>query len=229
MRGFETEKYLAMTDLNRLIGQRLRKCREARGWTLEEAVRQLRATADGSPVGTTGMNMWELGERTPRLEAFLALSKIYNRPASFLAGLDSDDHAPDYIYPMRSPSAPGLLLDSTLADDSLAVRAPFLTELGVAPSDFMVIRMPDDGMADTAIKGDLLLLDLSKRDAPAERDMFALLVNGRIWVRWIRPEMDDSYSIASDDPVKYPDQKVSADELQKFQIIGRVVMATKRR
>lgn len=218
-----------MTDLNRLIGQRLRKCREARGWTLEEAVRQLRATADGSPVGTTGMNMWELGERTPRLEAFMALSKIYNRPASFLAGLDSDDHAPDYVYPMRSPSAPGLLLDSTLADDSLAVRAPFLTELGVAPSDFMVIRMPDDGMANTAIKGDLLLLDLSKRDAPDERDMFALLVNGRIWVRWIRPEMDDSYSIASDDPVKYPDQKVSADELQKFQIIGRVVMATKRR
>lgn len=218
-----------MTDLSRLIGQRLRKCREARQWTLEEAVRQLNATAAGSPVGSTGMNMWELGERRPRLEAFPALSKIYNMPASYLAGLDSGEHASDYVYPLRAPSTPGLLLDSTLADDCLAVRAPFLAELGVAPNDLMVIRMPDDGMTHTAGKGDPLLLDQSKRTAPAERDMYALLVNGRIWVRWIRPEMDDSYSIASDDPVKYPDMKVSVDDLEKFQIIGRVVMTTKRR
>lgn len=218
-----------MTDLSRLIGQRLRKCREDRGWTLEEAVRQLEATAAGSPVGSTGMNMWELGERRPRLEAFPALSRIYNMPASYLAGLDSGEHSNDYVYPMRTPGTPGLLLDSTLADDCLAVRAPFLAELGVLPSDLMVIRMPDDGMTDSASKGDPLLLDMSKRDAPGERDMFALLVNGRIWVRWIRPEMDNSYSIASDDPAKYPDMRVSADDLQKFQIIGRVVMATKRR
>jgi len=229
MRGFETEKYVAMTELTKLIGRRLRSCREDRGWTLEDAVREMKATPEGSPVGTTGMNMWELGERCPRLETFLTLSKVYNRPASYLAGLDSDDHASDYVYPMRSPGAPGLLLDSSLADDALAVRAPYLSELGVSPSDFMVIRMPDDGMGDTAAKGDLLLLDLSKRNAPEERDMFALLVNGRLWVRWIRPEMDDSYSIASDDPIKYPDQKVTADELQKYQIVGRVVMATKRR
>ena len=229
MRGFETEKYLAMTDLNRLIGQRLRKCREDRHWTLEEAVRQLEATPGGSPVGSTGMNMWELGQRMPRLETFISLARIYNRSASYLAGLDSDDRATDYIFPTRAPSVPGLLFDSSMADDSLAVREPYLTELGVSPSNFMVIRMPDDGMANTADKGDLLLLDLSKREPPAERDMFAMLAKGRLWIRWIRPEMDDSYSIASDDPVKYPDQNVTVDELQKYQIVGRVVMATKRR
>lgn len=218
-----------MTDLTRLIGQRLRKCREDRGWTLEEAVRELKATPEGSPVGTTGMNMWELGERSPRLEAFTALARIYNRPASYLAGLDSDDHAKDYVYPMASPSAPGLLLDSSLADDCLAVREPFLAELGVAPGDLMVIRMPDDSMHLTASKGDPLLLDMSRRDVTDERDMFALLVNGRVWVRWIRPEIDNTYSIASDDQGKYPDQKVSADDLQKYQIIGRVVLTTKRR
>lgn len=218
-----------MTDLTRLIGQRLRRCREDRGWTLEEAVRQLKATTEGSPVGASGMNMWELGERSPRLEAFAALAKIYNRPASYLAGLDSDDHAKDYVYPMVSPSAPGLLLDSTLADDCLAIRAPFLAELGVSPANLMVIRMPDDSMNLTASKGDPLLLDMSRREVSEERDMFALLVSGRIWVRWIRPEIDNTYSIASDDQAKYPDVKLSADELQKYQIIGRVVLTTKRR
>ncbi|MNC69124.1 hypothetical protein D3C75_1197850 [compost metagenome] len=70
---------------------------------------------------------------------------------------------------------------------------------------------------------------MSRRTVTDERDMFALLVNGRVWVRWIRPEIDNTYSIASDDQGKYPDQKVSADELQKYQIIGRVVLTTKRR
>lgn len=216
-----------MTDLSRIIGQRLRKCRDERGWTLEESVRRLGQYMD-SPIGTTSMSMWELGERRPKMEAFVSLSKLYGVPAYYLAGLDEGQHAGDYIYPQTAPNVPGLLCDSAIADDALSFRAGFLRELSIRPENLMLVRMPDDSMSGEVNKGDRVLLDLSKREV-IQRDLFALLVNGRVWVRWIRPEIDETFTIASAAPDQYPDQKVTADELQKFQIIGRVVLTVKRR
>lgn len=216
-----------MTDLSRLIGQRLRKCRDDRGWTLEEAVRRL-SYFTGNPIGTTGMNMWELGERRPKLEAFMPLSKLYGVPASYLAGLDDNQHAGDYFYPQKSPTVAGLLLDSSIADDSLAFRASLLNELAILPDNLTLVRMPDDSMQGVVNKGDRVLLDLGKRDA-SQRDLFALLVSGRVWIRWIRPEIDETFTITSTDADQYPDLRCTADELQKYQIIGRVVLiATSR-
>lgn len=216
-----------MTGLSMIIGQRLRKCRDARGWTLDEAIKRL-SHYTPKPIGTTGMNMWELGERRPKMEAFLPLSKLYGVPASYLAGLDDDEHAGDYFYPQKSPNVPGLLLDSSIADDALAFRASFLNELTISPDSLMLVRMPDDSMQGVVNKGDRVLLDLSKRDA-SQRDLFALLVSGRVWVRWIRPEIDETFTIASTNADQYPDVRCTADELQKYQIIGRVVLiATSR-
>lgn len=211
-----------MTDLSRLIGQRLRKCRDDRGWTLEEAVRRL-GYFTRNPIGSTGMNMWELGERRPKLDAFLPLSKLYGVPAGYLAGLDDNQHAGDYFYPQKSPSVPGLLLDASIADDAVALRASFLAERNLSPDHLMLVRMPDDSMPGEVNKGDRVLLDLSKREV-MHRDLFALLVNGRVWVRWIRPEIDETFTIASTAPEQYQDVHCSAEELQKFQIIGRVVL-----
>lgn len=216
-----------MTDLSRIIGQRLRKCRDERGWTLEESVRRLSHYTE-NPIGTTGMNMWELGERRPKMEAFMPLSKLYGVPASYLAGLDDSQHAGDYFYPLHSPNVPGLLLDSSIADDALAFRASYLSELNISPDNLMLVRMPDDSMTGEVNKGDRVLLDLSKREV-IQRDLFALLVNGRVWVRWIRPEIDTTFAIVSTSPDEYPDVKCTADELQKFQIIGRVVLTVTRR
>lgn len=167
-----------MTDLSKTIGQRLRKCRDDRHWTLEETVKRL-SHLTPKPIGTTGLNMWELGERRPKLEAFLPLSKLYGVPASWLAGLDDNEHAGDYFFPKAGPSEPGLLLDSSIADDALAFRASFLSEHGIPPESLMLIRVPDDSMATVALQGDRMLVDVSKRDV-IQRDLFALLVNGRV-------------------------------------------------
>lgn len=216
-----------MTDLSKTIGQRLRKCREDRGWTLDETVKRL-SRLTSNPIGTTGLNMWELGERRPKLEAFMPLAKLYGVPASWLACLDNNQHAGDYFYPQVGVSAPGLLLDSTIADDAMAFRASFLNERGIDPDNLMLVRVADDSMTGEVNRGDRVLIDLSKRQV-AQRDLFALFVSGRVWVRWIRPEIDETFTIASTDPQQYPDMKCSADELEKIQIIGRVVMTVTSR
>lgn len=211
-----------MTDLRRTIGQRLRKCRDERGWTLEEAVKRLSHIAT-NPIGTTGMNMWELGERLPKLDAFVPLGKLYGVPASWLAGLDENQHAGDYFFPQTGTNEPGLLLDNSIADDAIAFRAAFLSEHNLSPDNLMLVRVPDDSMHGLLAKGDRVLIDLQKIEV-TQRDLFAILVSGRIWIRWIRPEMDGTYTVSSTDPDHYPDMKCTAAELQKIQIIGRVVM-----
>ena len=55
-------------------------------------------------------------------------------------------------------------------------------------------------------------------------DLFALLVNGRVLIRWIRQELTGGYVVQDEDRERYPDQQLSLMELSNLTIIGRAVI-----
>lgn len=84
------------------------------------------------------------------------------------------------------------------------------------------ITINDTLMDNDLIKGDEVQID-SSVTVPSTTDMFAIKVNDQVWVRWIRPELDGSYTIRAVDAKHWPEMKVgSLDELKKLEIIGRV-------
>lgn len=176
-----------------------------------------------SDIGTSTMSMWEIGARRPKLEAFPALGILYNAPAGWLAALDNGLNAADYFFPPTDPTAAGMQNYSSIADNAVAFRASFLNDCSINLQNLILLRMPDDSMPGEVVKGGRVLVDTDQRQI-RQRDMFAILDDGQVWVRWIRPEIGQGFSIASSDPIKFPDVRYTAEELEKIQIIGRVVM-----
>ncbi len=84
------------------------------------------------------------------------------------------------------------------------------------------ITISDTLMDPELKKGDEVQIDNSIT-LPTTTDMFAIEVNGQTWVRWIRPELDGSYTIKAADVKQCPTLKAdNLNELKKLKIIGRV-------
>lgn len=209
-----------MTDHAKVIGNRLRKCRLDRKWTLEDAAEAMTRTA-GETINVTRLNMWELGLRLPKIELFLMMGKVYKTPPAYLAGLDDDQGAARYVFPQLNPTIAGLNTEQAIGDNAAAFHVDYLTELGVGRDNLVLFRMPDDSMRGAVDRDDRALIDLNDREV-RHKGLFALLVNGRLWIRWIRPEVDGTFTITAADAEQYPEKQVALNELAAFQIIGRV-------
>lgn len=209
-----------MTDHAKVIGNRLRKCRKDRDWTIAEAAEQMTRAA-GEAINITRLNMWELGLRLPKIELFLALAKVYRVPAAYLAALDNDQGAARYVFPQLNPAIDGLSTEQLVGDDAVAFHVDYLAEQGISRDNLVLFRMPDDSMRGAIDRGDRALIDLNDREV-LHKGLFALLVNGRLWIRWIRPEVDGRFTITAADAEQYPEKQVDLTELAAFQIIGRV-------
>jgi hypothetical protein len=48
-------------------------------------------------------------------------------------------------------------------------------------------------------------------------------------VRWIRPEINGSFTIAAEDTEHYPDNRLTKDGLTELRIIGRVTRISRDR
>ncbi|MNE76404.1 putative HTH-type transcriptional regulator [compost metagenome] len=83
-------------------------------------------------------------------------------------------------------------------------------------------------MAGVINDGDEFLIDLDQTKV-IDADLFALIVNSRIWVRWIRPEIDGTFTLAAQDSERFPSQCLTADQLASLDIIGRVAMTCRYR
>jgi transcriptional regulator with XRE-family HTH domain len=222
-----------MTDLRKLIAGRIRKCRKDSGLTLTQAAQQLSAIS-GEAVSLPRFSNWEttIEPKIPSLHLFPYLAKIFNVSAAYLAGFEDvprrDFADSDYVTSVRTIALHGQRLEVEGADDSLAFRRAFAEELGVPVEKLLVIKQIDDSMRDTLGRGDRAVID-TRQTRVKGKDLFGLLVNGDVWLRWIRPEVNGAYTIAADDSDQYPDQQLTAEELADFQIIGRVVSLNLRR
>jgi len=108
-----------------------------------------------------------------------------------------------------------------LSDDALAFRKTFLEQAKLDRERVLLVAAPDDSMTGVIGKDDRVLIDLA--DTRVWRDdLFAIIVSGRLWLRWIRQNLDGSYSIQAEMRDRYPDENISAKTLESMHILGRV-------
>lgn len=213
-----------MTDIRRKIAQRLRSCRSAEGWTVEETARRLSLISSES-ISPSRYGNWEQQIRIPKLEQYFELAALFKKSPAYLAGFTDDDGtAPEtamYCVPKPSaiPTEAGVL---DVGDDALAFRLTFLEALDLERDKLLPFAATDDSMRPLIHEGDRVLIDRKSTNAEAKDDVFALLIKGRIWLRWIRQDLDGGFTIQAEDRDGYPDQHVTAEKLATLQILGRV-------
>lgn len=219
-------------DLSTLIASRLRELRQARGWTAEVAARRL-SDISGETIIKTRYSNWEGAFRRPKLEELVALSRLFEVPVSYLFG-ESDNNgtappATDYTIPKpqlffteHGAESPDQL------DDALAYKYSLLDELHLDSNKIATIRAIDNSMANLIRTNDRVLIDLSNNQ-PTGDDLYAIIANGRVTIRWITNQLTGGYLIRAENPDRYPDQPVSAEDMCKINIIGRVALIAKAR
>lgn len=218
-----------MLDIKSVIAKRLRQCRTEQGWTAEETAKQLN-------VLPSRYSNWEQALRAPKYEQIFDLAELFNKPAAWIAGFtDMEGQPADSLHFVAVNQSTISLKDTVLtlervSDDS-AFNISYIKRRGLNENKLTTILAPDDSMAgrkDLIKEGDELLIDRTQNTV-SKADLFAILVNGQVWVRWIRPEIDGSFTIAAEDTEHYPDNRLTKDGLTELRIIGRVTRISRDR
>lgn len=92
------------------------------------------------------------------------------------------------------------------------------------PSNLALITAYGNSMADTFHDGDTLLVDRGVNEVKIE-DVFVLALNDELYIKRVqRIPTDGSIRLISDNP-KYPPITVTKEDRDKFQVLGRVLLA----
>lgn len=205
-----------------IIGQRLRMCRKQKGWTTEDVANRLNITK-------SRYSNWEQGLRSPKQEQIFDLADIFDKAPAWIAGYSDVEAQPANSLHFVALNESTISLKDTIlklqsVSDSSALNINYIKRRGLNENKLTMLLAPDSSMAgdkDIIIEGDEILIDRT-HTTPNKADLFAILVNDQIWIRWIRPEITGTYTIAAEDKENYPDKHLSLEELSELKIVGRV-------
>lgn len=215
-----------MSELIKVVSQRLKDCRAATGWTLEETAKRL-TDLSGTPIAYSRYSNWELGLRMPPVDQVVLLAKLFGKTPAWLQGYTDNDSlsavTSNYVTanPPNIPTKNGLLALPQVTDNT-AFSLEYIENRGLNRNKLLCIKQIDSSMAPLIAEGAEVLLDgdqVTVRGA----DLFGIVVAGTIWIRWICPEMNNTFTLKASDTQQYPDSKLTRDELDQLDIVGRVV------
>lgn len=183
----------------------------------------------------SAIHHWETGRRTPRMEYVPDIAQALDTSPMWLFGYTDEPQSqlsagslyanlPSPVT-IQIPGRPDCKIES---DKTLRIAESELVSHKLNPADLFFVRATDSVMGEKIGDGDLVLVDRSVT-LPSQADIFAMLVNERIWFRWIRPEIDGSFVVFAENDSKSPPTRIEADKLHTLAILGRVASVTRFR
>lgn len=217
-----------MSDTGNVISERLAALRKEKGLTLRECAENLN-------LNLSRYSNWEFGIRTPKHNELIQAADMFGVSAAWLAGFsDHRGHTVGSDSPYITAANPAVATKNSgaiklsNASDTTAFHADYLAKRKIPEHRVLLLTADDDVMAPIIQKGDELLIDRSRIKVTTP-DLCALVVNGRAWIRWVRPEIGDKYVVSAENSELYPPMHLTAEEFKKLDIIGRVARISRDR
>lgn len=178
-----------------------------------------------SNMSKARISNWEQGLRVPKYEQIYELAKMYKtRPEYLIGWIDENELEDKYSY--YRPSA---ALDSPDRKENVSYHINYLEKLNLNKNSILSIIVTDESAAGEIKINDELLID-TKTSYSNKSDIFAIQSNERIWIRELKPTMEtDSFIMSSGDKESHPDITYKKTELEKINILGRVVRISRDR
>lgn len=191
-------------------------------------------------VAPSAVTQWINGEsKTLKAESVFALAKATGYRAEWLTfGIgpereegqasgepDEKDYAVIPQYTAKGSSGNGYLNDHVEITGGLAFKREWLKRMSLNAEHLRVIYNHGDSNWPTLSDGEVLLVDVSKRD-PGNGNMYALYdPDSEIIIKRLIRDFSGGWLIRSDnqDKMRYPDMPISDQGMQDVEIIGRVV------
>ncbi|MBI6944231.1 LexA family transcriptional regulator [Pseudomonas putida] len=214
-------------ELSKVFGQRM----EQRRVELDLKFKDVKARMVTTSPSQSAIHNWEGGKRVPRMEYIDEIALALETTPAWLFGFTDEQDGvikSNSLYANMPPltiTPPGREEVVIPSDTTLRVTEAELAKRNLEPSQLCWVRSTDNSMGERIGDGDLVLVDRSIV-IPAQTDIFAMLVNDRIWFRWIRPEIDGSYTVFAENDSKSPltqaPTEIPGNRLPSLCILGRV-------
>lgn len=156
------------------------------------------------------------------------------RPADCVAPdgacVDVGDFAAIPRLGVEAAAGAGRIAEAEAPEDYLMFRREWLARQGVKPADAALITARGDSMAPRIADGDLVLVDLARRDLPRPRGREAripprLMVlrqgDDGLRIKWAQVA-GEALVLTSENAADYPPEVLSGPELEATEILGRV-------
>ncbi|MGQ7245482.1 helix-turn-helix domain-containing protein [Salinicola sp. CPA57] len=207
-----------MSDTTEVIAERLATLRRERGMTQDEISRFLK-------ISRGRYANWETGLRSPKLDELASVADKLGVPAGWIVGWTNDRSnvaigSTGYVTTNRTsvPTRNGSARINNAASIT-AYSAAYLEKRGLTETQCLSFIVADDDMREVCKRGDEVLIDRSVK-APGSSDLFGILVDGQAWVRWIRRNLDNTFTVSAE--ATDNEQTLSREALDELDILGRV-------
>lgn len=209
------------------LASRMEQRRAELRLTIANAARRM-TNAKPSP---SSFHHWETGQRKPHLDYIVEIAEALEVSPAWLLGFTDDMQGSGSkdlyaTFPDADAEPNGREPVQIKSDRSLKFSEGLLSQHNMSANNLVLLSATDSTMGNVIRIGDLVLVDRNQT-IPDKIDTFALLVNDRVWFRWIRPEFDGSFTIFAEDESKTPSTSIPAEKLQSLCILGRVAAITR--
>jgi phage repressor protein C with HTH and peptisase S24 domain len=159
--------------------------------------------------------MWREEEGNGQVEA----PPIEYRQAPEL--LDAEEFVLVPRYDVRASTGPGALVHSEQVVDHLAFRRQWVRSMGLQAEQLALITAKGDSMEPTIRQGFLLLVDLRQHQVKDDA-IYVLRIDSTLVAKRLQKMFTGEIKVKSDNPA-YDEQLVPEDQIDKLNVIGRVV------
>lgn len=221
---------------NKKLNIRLVLARKNKGFTQKKL-------SELAGVSEPTMNHYEAGKRVPTVDTLLNLAEILEcDPAWLLTGREPfqrDSEPPTEIegnsdnfvfvpqYELGTLGSGASIQSSQVVDHLAFKREWVVQELRSAPDQLILIRCTGDAMEPTIKPDDLLLVDKSS-EKKREDGVYLIHIDGGLYVRRVERRLDGGLTIRGDKPGAAPEERISKQDEQQLDLIGRVVWVGRR-
>lgn len=215
-----------MSELVQVVAQRLKDCRQTTGWTLEETAKRL-SDLSGTNMTYSRYSNWELGLRMPPTDQVILLAKLFGKTPAWIQGYTDNDSLSAVTSNYVTANPPNIstksgLLNLSQVTDNTAFSLDYIESRGMNRNKLLCIKQIDTSMAPLIAEGDEVLLDGAQTTVRGA-DLFGIVVAGTVWIRWICPELNSTFTLKAGDSQQYPDSTLTPEALAELDIVGRVV------
>ncbi len=210
------------------VGNRMRAAMDARGFTEDGLSKRM-------GLNKRTLNYYLNDRSEPKFEVLLSFCEIVgvdvsdvirrddDSPLNLTLEADNDEFVMINVYDVDLAVGGGRVTDNENPIDQLAFRTAWLDRAGINPAHASIVRVEGDSMEPTLQNKSVVLIDHRDKTPISKSYIFACRIGEGLKVKRVeRSIKDQSIMLHSDNPER-PTEHLTDDDLNNFEIIGRVV------